>query len=189
MRLLCLSFPIKGMPWDGISIIFILYDIQCCDTFSIYIYIYILYTCLCTFWKSLSLSHAWTTNWPEVKPELWQVVLASLFPTWKCCWLPQFNLIQTLLVGGQRDGVRPCLQCQGWVWSSETSFFRQKCYWKINQVRSFMAHFLGFKTPLIGIGCPGLSGNLNKCKQFNNMGSFQQLFLGSKILLLSFVTK
>ena len=106
---------------------------------------------------------------------------------WKCCWLPWFNLIQTLLVGGQRDGVRPCLQCQGWVWSSETSFFRQKCYWKINQVRSFMAHFLGFKTPLIGIGCPGLSGNLNKYKQFNNMGSFQQLFLGSKILLLSFV--
>ena len=44
--------------------------------------IYILYTCLCTFWKSLSLSHAWTTNWPEVKPELWQVVLASLFPSW-----------------------------------------------------------------------------------------------------------
>ena len=41
MRLLCLSFPIKGMPWDGISIIFILYDIQCCDTFSIYIYRYI----------------------------------------------------------------------------------------------------------------------------------------------------
>ena len=41
MRLLCLSFPIKGMPWDGISIIFILYDIQWCDTFSIYIYRYI----------------------------------------------------------------------------------------------------------------------------------------------------
>ena len=51
MRLLCLSFPIKGMPWDGISIIFILYDIYSAvihfqyisiDIYPLYMLVYIL---------------------------------------------------------------------------------------------------------------------------------------------------
>ena len=119
--------------WDGISIIFILYVIQCSDTFSIYIYryIYISFIHACAHFEShfpfLMLEQQIDQRSNPSCDKSSSPVFSQAGP-WKCCWLPQFNLIQTLLVGGQRDGVRSCLQCQGWVWSSETSFFRQKCY-------------------------------------------------------------